>query len=333
MKKLFLYTSLLLALASCKKESDTFEGPSLQDLYGEFSVLEDFAISNSTPDFGAGDLCYFTAKFSKPVNWTVTIVGDESGATKIIEGQSRELDETNTLWEGSTTELPVFRAEACTATLTVEDVTDTFSLELEVISPKNNEGFVLADFETNGFDPGWTVFIQSGAKMDFRTKQDSYSPQGVGYLNMAGEVNWDWLIGLVDFNATAYGTDPVLPLPTDAENLYFNCLIYGEPGNNQTLILFQFKEDENEDGNFDANNEDMYALEVRVDWEGWKLVSVKYADLAALVNGQPAEPNGNKIKEPNKLGLVSLLHLADPAGGFASSKIDYIIFTQTPLQP
>jgi hypothetical protein len=97
--------------------------------------------------------------------------------------------------------------------------------------------------------------------------------------------------------------------------------------------LFQFKEDENSDGNTNAANEDQYDLEVRVNWTGWKLVSVRYSDLPSLVNGQPATPKGNARHNPDKLGKISMLHLADPSAGFASSKIDYLIFTDRPLEP
>ena len=179
----------------------------------------------------------------------------------------------------------------------------------------------------------WTKFIQSGANMDFNIKSDSLVPQGTKYLNMAGTVNWDWLIGLVDFPANAYGGGNTFPLASNPDGVYFNCLIYGVPNTNSSLVLFQFKEDENGDGTFNTNNEDEYDYQIDVNWSGWKLVTVKYSDIVTLVNGQPATPKGNSLHNPNKLGKISMLHLANPANGFASSKIDYIIFTSTPLEP
>ncbi len=333
MKKIILYSLALLAFVACRKESDEFEGPSIQDLYGEFSVITPFAVDRETIDPENGEEAVFTAEFSKPVNWTITITGQSSGAQKVITGLSRSLNADNATWNGSTTVFPVFAAENCQAMLTIEDVSDTFYLEVDMLSPKPNEGLVLADFE-NGFNPEWTVFIQTGADMDFATKNDNLAPHGMGYLNMKGTVDWDWLIGLVDFHAQTYNPgENVMPLSSDADNVYFNCLIYGEPGTNQSLVLFQFKEDEDENGEFDGNIEDMYSLEIRVDWAGWKQISVKYSDLEALVNGQPASPNGNGNKEPNKLGTVSMLHLADPDQGNASTKIDYVIFSPQAIEP
>ncbi len=330
-KKLYIVLIVVFAFA-CRKESDTFEGPSIEELYGDFSVLSDFSVSSAEVDFAAGEETYFMAQFNKTVDWTITITGKSSGAVKTISDRTKEIDASNATWNGSTTEFPVFAAEDCEAVLTIVDVADTFRLDLKTLSPKPNEGLVLADFETTGFDPDWTVFIQSGADMDFAVHMDPLAPHGGGYLNMAGTVNWDWLIGLIDFNAAAYGTNG-FELSTDPSAVYFNCMVYGEPSFNKSLILFRLDEDENGDGTFDPNTEDQYSYELWVDWEGWKLVSIPYNSFQALVNGQPSTPNGNGSWEPNKLDKLSMLHLADPAQGQASTKIDYLIFTDAPLEP
>jgi hypothetical protein len=151
---------------------------------------------------------------------------------------------------------------------------------------------------------------------------------------MAGTVNWDWLIGLVDFPATAYGTAKTFPLNTNPNAVYFNCLVYGVPSTNPSLVLFQFREDDNGDGTFVPATEDEYDYQVTVDWVGWKLISVKYSDLNTLVNGAPATPKGNGLRNPDKLSKLSMLHLANPNDGFASSKLDLIVMTENgPLQP
>ena len=147
---------------------------------------------------------------------------------------------------------------------------------------------------------------------------------------MGGTVNWDWLIGLVDFNANAYNNNVTFPLSTNPENEYFNVLIYGDPDpkTNMTKALFQFKEDENSDGTFDATKEDEYDYIIDVNWVGWRLVSVKYSSLVNLVDGNPVSPKGNKLHNPDKIGKISFLQLADPNLGFARCKIDLISFTQ-----
>lgn len=132
---------------------------------------------------------------------------------------------------GSTTVFPMFKAENCKAKLKVAGVVDSFELPVAIKTIKPNPGFVVADFET-GVNSKWTVFKQSGANMDFKLTTNSLSPQGNSYFNMAGTVNWDWLIGLIDFPATAYGTSPRFPLTSNPNDLYFNVLLYGVPNTN-----------------------------------------------------------------------------------------------------
>jgi hypothetical protein len=111
-------------------------------------------------------------------------------------------------------------------------------------------------------------------------------------------------------------------------------MVYGEPGLINSIVLFQFQEDENGDGTFTATSDDQYDVEIKVDWTGWKLISIKYSDLATLVNGAPSTPNGNQQHNPDKIKQINMLHLANPSSGFAKAKLDYIIFTENgPLNP
>jgi hypothetical protein len=331
--KFGLLALLIFVFVGCRKDKEIIDGPSINEIYSTFKFLQEFKADRTTVDFEAGQTVVFSAAFNKVVNWQISIEGQTSKAKKIISGEGRAISVSNAVWNGSTTEFPIFKAEVCLAKLTIKEITDTFSVNITVAKPKVNAGLVIADFET-GINSTWTKFVQSGASMDFNVKTDSLAPQGAKYLKMAGTVNWDYLIGLIDYPATAYGGAPTLPLETNPENVYFNCMVYGVPNTNQSIILFQFKEDENADGTFNSNNEDEYDYEIKVNWEGWKLISIKYSDITTLVNGAPAVPKGNGLRNPNKIGKISMLHLANPNDGFASSKIDYLIFTSSkPLEP
>ncbi len=334
MKKILIIAAVLLVtVVACRKDKNS-EGPSIAEIYGPFKVMTAFAASTDTVDFEAGQKVIFSATFNKVVNWEITVTGSTSKAKKIITGQSRQINSTNALWNGSTTLFPMFKQENCVAKLKIENETDSFVLPIRIAKVKIDQGFVIADFET-GLKTSWTRFIQSGANMDFKVKTDALAPQAGAYLNMAGTVDWDYLIGLVDFPASAYGTAKTFPLSSNPDNVYMNCLIYGDASvANTSLVLFQLKEDENADGVINANSDDEYDYEIKVDWSGWKLISIKYSDIVTLVNGQPATPKGNRQHNPDKLGKISMLHLANPNNGFASTKIDYIVFTNDkPLQP
>jgi hypothetical protein len=331
MKQAFFLFLLPLLLAGCRKEKDIFDGPSLEDLNKSFALLQPFECNKDSVAFGIGETAIFSAKFNKTVQWHIDIRGTESRAHKVISGQGNEIKAAEATWNGSTTFFPMFRNEACLATLHVNGVNDSFTVPVKIRSVKKNGGLLISEFES-GLPSAWTRFVQSGANMELAAKTDSLAPQGKSYLSMAGTVSWDWLTVMLDFPATAYGAS-TLPLNTNPDAVYFNCLIYGVPGTNPSLVLFQFKEDENADGVINGNTEDQYDLQVNVNWSGWKLVSIKYADIPSLSNGQPATPKGNSKHNPDKIGKISVLHLADPKGGFAAAKVDYILFTDIPLQP
>jgi len=335
MKRIIIsFTALFLVLVtSCRKdEKDKFDGPSLAENYGKFAIIDSLVASRDSVDFSAGELVYFTAAVNKTINWKIEITGMTSGAVKEITGLGKDITLNEATWNGSITQFPMFKSEWCAVQLTFTGEDDTLNTMVKVIQPKVNQGYVIADFE-NGFNSGWGSFIQSGANMDFQIHTDNFAPQAGSYLNMAGTVNWDWLIGMVNFKASADG-HVVYPLSSNPNNLYFNAMVYGEPGLINSLVLFRFQEDENADGTFTAASEDEYAYQVTVNWVGWKLISIKYADIVSLVNGSPVLPNGNQTHNPDKIKQVDMLHLANPASGFASSKLDYIIFTENgPLAP
>jgi hypothetical protein len=333
-KNLSIFALLIIILGSaCRKKTSTFDGPSIDEIFSDFKVTQTFKADRDSVNFTTGEKVVFTASFNKVVDWKITIKGSTSKGVKMISGTSKTINASNATWNGSITDFPMFSAENCEAKLTIKDVVDTFVIAEKIVGTKKLDGFIIADFE-NGLNSKWTKFAQTGANMDFQVKTDALAPEGKKYLNMAGTVNWDYLIGLIDFPASAYANNVTFPLNPNPDAVYFNCLIYGIPNTNPSIVLFQFKEDENGDGVFTPASDDEYDLEIKVDWEGWKLISVKYSDITTLVNGAPATPKGNALHNANKLGKISMLHLANPSDGFASSKLDLVMFTEnSALQP
>ena len=322
MKKYIAFILLIATALSCRKDV-ALDGPPLNDLFGEFKILSEWQFNTQNIDFAAGEKFHINLDLSKTSNWQLRITGLTSGAEKLVTGLNQNLNAEVYSWDGSTTTLPMFKAEDCRVELTFPGESDTTLVgTVTITTPKVNQGFVVADFE-NGFNPGWSTFIQSGANMDFQIKNSqTISAEGGSYYNMQGEVTWDWLIGLVNFEAPAYGA-PTYQLNNNPDKLYFNAMIYGEPGLINSLVLFQFDEDDNGDGSFNSANEDRFAYEIPVTWSGWKLVSMSYSDIAALTTS-----SGNGVPEPNKLVSINMLHLANPSSGIAKSKLDYIIFTE-----
>jgi hypothetical protein len=311
-------------ISGCERVTEP-EGPSVNDLFGDFTVLEDFGVSQPTVDFTANESVYFTARFSTITSWTITIKSSSSAATKTIEGRSNIINEENATWDGSTTIFPSFGTGACSVELWTEADSSKQNAAVTVNGTRVPSGTVVADFES-GINPDWNVFAQSGANMTFRTANDKAVPQGNNYFDMAGEVNWDWLIGLVDFPATAVGANG-FDLTSNPTDIYFNVVLYRPDTLSNGVVLFQFREDENDDGTFNDANEDMYSLELTKLEPGWQIVSIKYSELIALENGMPTTAKGNEQHNPDKLHMVSCLFLANPASGYSQALMDYIIFT------
>ncbi|NNC83570.1 MAG: hypothetical protein HKN79_08330 [Flavobacteriales bacterium] len=329
-------TIILSLLMACERDQDEFVGPSLANLYGDFALLEEGDISNREVDFAAGENTHVTALFSQQVTWELHITGKESGAHKLITGFSAELSSSNTLWNGTTTDLPMFKAEMCDVNLRAFNAQDSLVYDyvdsLEVISSRIIDGVFVADFE-NGIDPAWGSFVQTGANMSFNTSSEIAAGQGDSYLDIGGEVSWDWLILYVDFPGDALGA-PTYPLSANASEVYFNFFVYTPEEIANEVILLQFMEDENGDDQHSGSTEDMYSYELTNVSPGWQKVSLKYSDLQALVNGQPSDPAGNGLREANKLWNIRLLYLADPSSGYSQSYFDYMIFTEgDPLVP
>ena len=107
----FLLLLFPFFFTSCEK--DKIEGPSLNDLYGELTILEPLSIIGDSADFSVGENMYFTASFSKQVDWKIKIKGLTSGSVKIILGKSNTINQSNSTWDGNSTQLPFFIAEDC----------------------------------------------------------------------------------------------------------------------------------------------------------------------------------------------------------------------------
>ncbi len=72
MKKLkFLLFLFPFFFTSCEKEK--IEGPSLNDLFADLEILEPLSVVGDSADFAGGQNIYFTASFSKQLDWKIKI--------------------------------------------------------------------------------------------------------------------------------------------------------------------------------------------------------------------------------------------------------------------
>jgi len=321
----FLFLIVPFLFSSCEK--DIIEGPSLNDLYGELTILESLVVINDSADFSIGEDIYFTASFSKQVDWKIMIMGLSSGSIKVISGKSNAINRSNSLWDGSSTLLPFFNAEDCSVQLTFEMHDDTINRQLNINVEKeyNDENTVLiTDFE-NGFNPNFTGFFQSGCT---QALTNGNSGEGTRHLQQFGTCDWDWLIGYIDYKASFWFNDN--NLISDPSKVYFNIMINGDSTISQiagipnSLFKLEFYEDENGDGEYDPSTEDRYDYEFDVNWNGWKMISFRYDDADKLVL---ATNGGDGLRNPSNINNVRTLLLANPESGFARADVDFLIWS------
>jgi hypothetical protein len=102
----FLLIGLVFSLFTCSEKE--FEGMPIENLYGEFKILEPFEINNGNPNFSINELVSFHCEFSKPVEYKITIEGISTKATREISGFSNLIDSSLIEWDGSPSKLPFF---------------------------------------------------------------------------------------------------------------------------------------------------------------------------------------------------------------------------------
>ena len=314
---------LLTILSSSCSKKETL-GPSIQGLYGPLELVETLKASNSNPNFDKKDSSvHFTAKFSSVTAWTLTITGQTSKATKTITGVSKFLDATNATWEGYADMLPSFKAEKIAAVLTFKNSPDVLVDSLTLGGKKNifNQGVLVSNFAS-----GSKIGNVWAKDFPLITVANNAYPQIEGsYLYMEGTpwsgtpktpyVNYFNIPVSTTDNPGAYSTVK----SNKADNVYFNIFIYGTE-TPETWLAIQLKED----------GTNTRALNIRPDWVGWKLISVKYSD---FTNGD----NTVGLPDPSKLTAIQFVLLSDavPAESvLVKTAYDFPVFTiGKPFQP
>ena len=90
-----------------------FEGPSIENLYGDFEVIEPLKITNKSPSFSNNEHVSFHCEFNKPVQWKIAIMGLSTSANRQITGFSNLIDSNIIVWKGGPSQVPFFSEEVC----------------------------------------------------------------------------------------------------------------------------------------------------------------------------------------------------------------------------
>ena len=336
--KFILLLFLVTFINSCTKK--VFEGPSIENLYGDFEIIEPLQITNKNPSFSNNEKVSFHCQFNKSIEWKITILGLSTSATREISGFSNLIDSNIIFWNGGPSQIPFFSEEFCAIELTFENEIDTLRDTIFIVSAKTYEnGIWLESFEDGFPDNGLIYYNTDGGSMTFSVANDD-ALLGNSYFKMGGRVNWDWSLGTIDLpiNITNVSQIPEdlyinLGILSDIQDLhsgqFINILISEE-----TETPFNDNPNNNASDLFESTME-VYKMKIPVDWDGWQMKSFKYSDF------EPLSPNNQNINfnmNPNDISAIRISCQACPSstgnpicpenfGKDVRTDIDHIIFT------
>lgn len=344
MKKALLYIGIisLTILSSCKK-SDKIEGPELVDLFGEFKVLEPLKASIANPNFANGDIVKYHTKLSIRTNWTIEVIGLNSGAIKVFTGNEKDFDLNPILWNGSITFAPFFRKnEPVVARMRFDNYPDTLYSDTITISasrPTPAVDILIDDFESpqrayNTFTEGQQTFNSTSVNFQGVAPAEKNRFYALGANH--GPTASLFLCGMGLSAKASQGTgNNYFVFNTDnPKRIYFNAYVYGWGDNNAQLSV-QFQEDDNLDGVYQPAQEGTYQQQINVNWTGWKLVSFSYDQTSISTSGGFGNIDATGKKDLDRIINVQFLLLAQPGtAGNTRVGLDYASFTYiNPFQP
>jgi hypothetical protein len=326
MKKLSYIFLAGMLLVSCRKdEIDVADGPSLNDLFGPFYLVEDFGVSQNQIDFTADGDLIFTAELSKNTEWIIDITGVQSGARRVITGSDRVLSSENAAWEGGANAFPAFALEDAYIEVTFPNEEGAAVLydTITITGLKTDDGILISSFE-DGVGTNWSNFNQSTVTGGIVCGNGEAAVGNCQY-SFEGAVGWDWAIGSVMIQPD----NGTFNLPASASNLYFNMAFKAleNVGPENSFVQIWFDEDENGDGVFDELTEDRFLIDYWSTDTEWDLMSILYSELQFDIDGNQVVTNGNGLPEPSKLVSVNIFFLANPANGNSKALVDHLIFT------
>jgi hypothetical protein len=292
--RLFQIATLLLLgcilFFSCKREKKEVIGPLVKTATKNFKYETSFAASSSSVNFST-DSIWFNVSFNESVSWIVTLKSLNSKAEKIITGTSQLLFHQNSIWSGGNSGLYFFQpGDHVVAELTVFGVKEKLYDTILVTGSKVNYGsdvILWWDMDLAGVAKNGTVYwfdyydgdssvptIGVGERLDnFLTAHNYPDPLQGFYRSMEGKDG----LGSADYYIGAGGHTFLLPgagFNTSLENVYLNFYLRKRTSTSAMGIALTSI---HAPGDTSVMNYDVG----KIDWEGWRLVSIKLSNMTA----------------------------------------------------
>lgn len=314
MKALNIYIVTVLSslsLASCEREDE------LRNAGLNLDLVTELAASKSTINAANGESMTLTAELSAVTNWEIHLVGQATGLTRTLSGNSDVIEQE---WDGAS-DVPGMNNEAVKAYLILPSESDTLSsTDVNITDGKDysSTGVLVADFASGDavVVPG---YVEPGEGVT--DAQFGYYYEFSGIDNGA-----NWFIGTVKFSPPS--GDAHFPISTeDPEEVYLNMFVHGT-GSSTTNINIDLQEDDNGDGgNYQDAADDTWGYgSIVPDWTGWKLVSVKLSEFNRSTQAAFGG-SGNAVQEVNYIKHMQIVLGTNDPTETATARFAYPIFT------
>jgi hypothetical protein len=295
-----------------------------------------------------GRKTFWKVKFNEEVSWNLTLTkfvdGEKDNSVqKTISGTSSFLDSSNTAWKGNGNSTMFAAGDHILVELSFVNgsllvIKDTLFIAKEPFFEKTKASLVI-DFETDLDSKSAYPYTDNKDKIvtpiapKFGIDGSINTPQGANSFILYGrDYNGDYFCG--GLNIQKLDTETMKNY--NPRDIYLNMYIYGYPADNAleisskaTKLNIGFSEKDNplNTGDaFDALTEDTFEKQISVDWVGWKLISVRYADLVPS-GSKTSGGSGNGRFEPGKVFSVNCNLISSPNGSTVGANIDYVIIT------
>jgi hypothetical protein len=301
-KKILFVPSLMLVLLGCDPldeigpqlcPSDNFDFASndlkidvISKVSGNF-VFSPAASVCSTVNLD-GEGLHIHAKLSETVKWELEIKLEDGSVSKLYANES---DTISIYWYGNGDKKALFtagKAEVTFRILCVDDITSSITLlnDPTFRNLHTSYGILIRDWDNNGTFPVATLgspdFPWAGPDgfswtdpLTFELTYDNSDPSPMGGYSLSlfsSQASTNWYHGATGLDKETNFSDRIEELPTlDAEELYFNFYAKGNQDYGNTSMEFVYED----------NNSTKYIWTSHVNWEGWRLISVKFSDFKA----------------------------------------------------
>lgn len=314
----WLFIAVWIGVFGCAKEGSL--GPDLDGLYGELEFVSEFG--HNRPNgvhFGAGEAVQFTGELNLPVSYTLSLIGQKSGATFSFEGQGENLSEV--LWLGDCDGLFFQQNEWVHCLLEFEDHPEDWRLDSVFVWERpdlSSRGFLLASFEEE--DAAFSLSSGEYTETLEVVTEATDACEGDAFMRGTGSGAATW------FGALRMSLSPSAIGDYEVENTYLNLHLRSTFEGSATVV--KVFEDSDGDGLITGGLDEVYTTKLAVTADGqWHRKSVLWSDLVLDLSGNNVSLDG-QIDMEKVIRLDCTVSQTGTADGDFGLDIDYVILTR-----